>query len=173
MYRAFSYRSVRPSEHSAKLTLGQVRSSACDRTSKRYASLTADSKAQLETAPFCDVVVIGGGHAGSEACTASARSGAQTALVTPKKSTIGVCSCNPSFGGIGKGILIKEVDALDGVSGRITDKAGIHYQILNRSRGPAVWVSMNIRYAMHIYLTFIPGPTSTNRQRNLPTRNAN
>ncbi|CDO53635.1 similar to Saccharomyces cerevisiae YGL236C MTO1 Mitochondrial protein, forms a heterodimer complex with Mss1p [Geotrichum candidum] len=105
----------------------------------RNASLTAESRKQLETAPTYDVLVIGGGHAGSEACTAAARAGAKTVLVTPKKSTIGVCSCNPSFGGIGKGILIKEVDALDGVAGRIVDKAGIHYQVLNRSRGPAVW----------------------------------
>jgi tRNA uridine 5-carboxymethylaminomethyl modification enzyme len=110
-------------------------------TLSRNASLTAESRKQLETAPSYDVLVIGGGHAGSEACTAAARAGAKTVLVTPKKSTIGVCSCNPSFGGIGKGILIKEVDALDGVTGRIVDKAGIHYQVLNRSRGPAVWVS--------------------------------
>lgn len=107
---------------------------------KRHASVTADSRQLLETAPFVNVIVIGGGHAGSEACAAAARSGAKTMLITPKASTIGVCSCNPSFGGIGKGILIKEVDALDGVAGRIVDKAGIHYQVLNRSRGPAVWV---------------------------------
>lgn len=111
------------------------------RQQNRSASLTAESRKQLESAPAYDVLVIGGGHAGSEACTAAARAGAKTVLVTPKKTTIGVCSCNPSFGGIGKGILIKEVDALDGVSGRIVDKAGIHYQVLNRSRGPAVWVS--------------------------------
>lgn len=106
---------------------------------RRGIALDASLKASLKDAPHHSVVVVGGGHAGSEACAAAARSGATTLLVTPSYDNIGRCSCNPSFGGIGKGILMKEIDALDGVSARIVDKAGIGYQMLNRSRGPAVW----------------------------------
>ncbi|ODV97536.1 hypothetical protein PACTADRAFT_47441 [Pachysolen tannophilus NRRL Y-2460] len=106
---------------------------------RRNIVVTPELELVLSKRTSLPVVVIGGGHAGIEAATGSARSGALTTLITPDFKKLGTCSCNPSMGGVGKGTLLREVDALDGVAPKIVDKAGIQFKYLNSSRGPAVW----------------------------------
>lgn len=105
----------------------------------RSISLNSALQNTLDKLPDSGVIVVGAGHAGCEAAAGSARSGSPTMLVTPFLDKIGTCSCNPSMGGVGKGTLLREVDALDGLASKITDLAGIQFKMLNRSRGAAVW----------------------------------
>src|SRR3989454_11291654 len=104
----------------------------------RVQRLRDRSARMLSQADSFDVIVIGGGHAGCEAASAAARMGAKTALVTHRFATVGAMSCNPAIGRLGKGHLVREIDALDGLIGRVADLAGIQFRVLNRRKGPAV-----------------------------------
>ncbi|QLG74608.1 hypothetical protein HG535_0G04910 [Zygotorulaspora mrakii] len=106
---------------------------------KRSVSLNAELRNVLNTLQDSGVIIVGAGHAGCEAAAGSARTGSPTVLITPSLDKIGTCSCNPSMGGVGKGTLIREVDALDGIAAKVTDLAGIQFKMLNKSRGAAVW----------------------------------
>ncbi|HBQ60083.1 MAG TPA: tRNA uridine-5-carboxymethylaminomethyl(34) synthesis enzyme MnmG, partial [Balneolaceae bacterium] len=89
--------------------------------------------------PFYDVIVVGGGHAGSEAAGAAAQMGAKTLLITMNLEAIAKMSCNPAMGGVAKGQLVREIDALGGISGKVSDESGVQFRMLNMSKGPAMW----------------------------------
>src|ERR1017187_4632483 len=115
-----------------------VKHSAKSRLFDPYPRLRYKRASEAKMQARFDVVVIGGGHAGCEAAGGAARMGAQTAMVTHRFATIGAMSCNPAIGGLGKGHLVREIDALDGLMGHVADKGGIQFRVLNRRKGPAV-----------------------------------
>src|SRR5512138_1119693 len=105
----------------------------------RYLLLMTRSRATTPVESLFDVLVVGAGHAGTEAAVAAARLGARVGIITSALETIGQMSCNPAIGGVAKGTVVREVDALGGIMGRATDLASLQFRMLNRSKGPAVW----------------------------------